>query len=108
MATAKQIVFLGTELKLNVSIAKLDEFTMDDYDFNIEVYCSAKRIITKTKEDAIRIDENNYVILIDSAELGAGDVKCKITAYIPDYDFPDTLRTEIVGVDAGVTIVKTI
>ena len=108
MAKAKQIVFLGTELKLNINIAKLEEFTMDDYDFNVEVYCSAKRVITITKEEAIRIDENNYVILIDSGELGAGDVKCKVTAYVPDYDFPDTLRTEIVGVDAGVTIVKTI
>ena len=100
-------IFLGTELKLNINIEPMGEFTMDDYDWSVEVYCSAKRVIVTKKEDAIRIDSNNYVILVDSSELGAGDVKCKITAYVPDFDFPDTLRTEVSMIDTGINVIKT-
>ena len=65
-------------------------------------------MVTIAKRDAIRIDENNYVLLVDTEELGAGDVKCKITAYIPDFDFPDTLRTEVSLIDTGLNVIKTI
>lgn len=107
MATDNNI-FIGTELKLNINIEPMGEFTMDDYDWSVDVYCSAKRIVVIKKEDAIRIDSNNYVILVDSSELGAGDVKCKFTAHIPDFDFSDTLRTEVAIMDTGLNIVKTI
>ena len=33
--------------------------------------------------------------LVDSAVLGVGEYAVKLTAYIPDSDFPDRLRTEI-------------
>lgn len=98
--------FLGTELKLNINIEPIGDITMDDYDFFVDAYCSVKRIITVKKEDAIRIDENNYVILIDTALTGAGDLKCKITAHIPDEDFDDGFRTEVVGLTTGITIIK--
>jgi hypothetical protein len=107
MATDNNI-FIGTELKLNINIEPMGEFTMDDYDWSVDVYCSAKRVVTIAKRDAIRIDENNYVLLVDTEELGAGDVKCKITAYIPDFDFPDTLRTEVSMIDTGINVIKTI
>ena len=108
MANNIRTVFIGTELKLNISIENIGDLTMDDYNFDIEVYCSAKRIISINKADAIRIDENNCMVLIDTNNLGAGDVKCRITAYIPDVDFDDSIRTEVICVDAGVSIVKTI
>lgn len=107
MATDNNI-FIGTELKLNINIEPMGEFTMDDYDWSVDVYCSTKRVVTIAKRDAIRIDENNYVLLVDTEELGAGDVKCKITAYIPDFDFPDTLRTEVSMIDTGINVIKTI
>lgn len=108
MAAETNNIFIGTELKLNINIEPMDEFTMDDYDWLAEVYCSTKRIITISKSSAIRIDSNNYVLLVDSNLLGAGDVKVRLTAYIPDFDFPDTLRSEVSIVDTGLKIVKTI
>lgn len=110
MATTTQnnSPFLGTELKLNIHIEPIGSTTMDDYDFSVEVYCSVKRIVTVLKKDAIRIDENNYVILVDTTETGAGDLKCRVTAYIPDEDFADGLRTEVVGFDTGINIIKQI
>lgn len=101
-------IFLGTELKLNINIEPMGEFTMDDYDWLVDVYCSTKRVLTISKSSAIKIDSNNYVLLVDTEELGAGDVKCKITAYIPDFDFPDTLRTEVSMIDTGINVIKTI
>ena len=101
-------VFLGTELKLNVNIEPIGSVTMDEYDFEIEVYCSPKRTISINKEEAIRVDANNYIVLVDTEVIGAGDLKCKVKAEIPDADFDDRRRTEIVAVETGIQIVKTI
>lgn len=101
-------IFIGTELKLNINIEPMGEVTMDDYDWYVEVYCSAKRVVALPKKTAIRIDSDNYVVLVDSEELGVGDVKCKVVALIPDFDFPDTIRKEVALVDTGINIVKTI
>lgn len=107
MATDNNI-FIGTELKLNINIEPMGEFTMDDYDWSVDVYCSTKRVVTIAKGDAIRIDENNYVLLVDTEELGAGELKCKITAHIPDGDFEDRSRTEVQAIATGITIIKTL
>ena len=101
-------VFLGTELKLNISITRMGDTTMDDYDFSIEAYCSQKRVVTKKKNELIRVDSDNYVALVDSADLGAGELKCKIYAHIPDSDFEDGTRTEVSMIDTGINIIKTL
>lgn len=103
-----QSPFLGTELKLNVHIEPIGDITMDDYDFEVEVYCSPKRAIVARKEDTIRVDESNYIVLVDTNIVGAGALKCKVTAYIPDGDFEDSLRTEIVAIDTGINIVRSL
>lgn len=107
MATENNI-FIGTELKLNINIEPIRTVTMDSYDFEVEVYCSPKKTIIVKKNDAIRIDESNYVILIDTNVVGAGDLKCKVTAQIPDADFSDMIRTEVVAMDTGIKIIKAI
>lgn len=108
MATVNNNIFIGTELKLNVNIEPMGDVTMDDYDWSADVFCSTKRVVTVKKDDAIRIDSDNYVLLVDSLELGAGDVRVKFTAYIPDFDFSDTIRTEVAMVDTGLNIIKTV
>ena len=109
MATIRRNeVFLGTEIKLSIEIEPLGHITLDDYDFTVDVYCSTKKVQTFEKEDAIRVNTWNYIVLVDTAILGAGDVKCKVTAHIPDSDFPDQLRTEVACVDTGITVVKNI
>jgi hypothetical protein len=100
-------IYLGTELKLNINIDAMGEFTMDDYDWQCDVYCSAQKVLSIPKSSAIRIDSNNYIILVDSVKIGTGNVKCKVIAHIPDEDFPDGLRTEVIVMDAGINIIKT-
>lgn len=99
---------LGTELKLNINIEPMEGFTMDDYDFVVDVYCSQKREQRIMKKDAIRVDEDNYLVRVDSASLGHGEIKAKITAYIPDGDFDDNVRTEVVFLATNISIIKNI
>lgn len=100
--------FIGTELKLNIHIEPIGDTTMDDYDFEVEVFCSPKKPIIIPKENTIRVDSDNYVVLVDTNVVGAGDLKCKVTAQVPDSDFADMLRTEVVCIDTGINIIKAI
>lgn len=88
-------VIEGTEIKVNVSIEPMGELTMDSYDFVANFYCSPLRQVKIAKEDAIRVDANNYICCIDTGETGVGHLKLQVEARIPDGDFPDSLRTEI-------------
>lgn len=103
---AKNIIYLGTELKLNIHIEPIDGLTMDNYDFNIDVYVSQRKIVSTPKSECVRIDENNYVVLVDTNVIGVGDITCKVTAYVPDGDFDDGLRTEVVQIQTGITIAR--
>lgn len=99
-------IFLGSELKLNVSIEPIGTLTMDDYDFVVEVYCSNQKVLNIPKSQAIRVDEENYVVLVDTKVIGTGRIKCKVTAQIPDADFSDSYRTEVVIIDTELDIIK--
>ena len=98
----------GTEIKLNIHHDPIDGLTMDDYAFEVSLYCSPRKTVVVSKADLRREDENNYIVALDTAEVGSGDLKCRTTSYIPDGDFPDNLRTEIVEIDTEMTIVKRI
>lgn len=99
-------VYQGTELKLNIGIEPVGGLTMDEYDFSIEVYCYQNKAITFAKRDAIRVDANNYMVAVDTSATGAGELKCKVSALIPDGDFKDGFRKEIAIVDTDITIVR--
>lgn len=96
---------LGTELKINVHIEPIDGCTMDDFDFRCRFYIYTNRYVEIRKEEMIRVDENNYVACI-SHKMGIGPVMMRITAYIPDEDFPNGIRTEVETVSTGINISK--
>jgi hypothetical protein len=54
------------------------------------------------------VDNDNYIALINSEDsyiIGKGRLTMEVTAYIPDADFNDNIRTEKAIVWTGVTIV---
>lgn len=107
------IVFLGTEIKLNIHIDPIGDWTMEDYDFTVEAYCSTKKSLIISKSEAKPVEGsgekiNDYIIMIDTSEIGTGNLKCKVTAYIPDDDFEFGKRTEVSIIDTGIEIVKSI
>ena len=120
-------VFLGTEIKLKISIdptitAALEgdkivekTITMSEYNFTIDFYCNSKKVIVASKKGDTLVnlmkledDNNSYIAFINTGDLDAGLLKCKITAYIPDEHFKDKIRTEVQIKDTGINIIKTI
>ena len=72
------------------------------------LFCSPKKVITITKDEAIPVDKNNYIVLVNTEDIGTGTMKVKVIAHIPDGDFQDQARTEVSVKDTGVEIIKTI
>ena len=101
---------LGTEYKINVCVEPVDGSTMDDFDFECTLYVYKNNEVTFKKGDEAvkREDKNNYRICVSSqhaVKIGRGSVKMKFVAHIPDYDFFDGFRTEIVdNICTGVVI----
>lgn len=102
---AKERVCIGTEIKLNLNIEPVGAFTMDSYDWVAEVFSNSQKSLIINKSEAIKVDESNYTLLIDTNKVGIGVLKCKVTAQIPDSDFPDMYRTEVNTINTGVEIV---
>ena len=50
------------------------------------------------------LDNDTYLALINSEELGVGAIKMNIKILVPDDDFPNKVRTEIDTVNTGITI----
>lgn len=100
-------VFIGTELKLNLYFEPIGNTRMRDYEFKVEAYCTTpEEGITLNEEDIKILDDDNCNILINTAAVGIGTLKIKITAYVPDLDFEDQERTEVVCVNTGIKIVE--
>lgn len=100
-------IYKGTEIKLSVSIDPIDGKTMDDYDFEIKLYVSGSNAVKKTKMGCIRVDANNYIVILDMNALNrVGKLILKVIAHIPDGDFDDGLRTEVSCVNTGIIIEK--
>lgn len=97
---------IGTELKLNVHLDRLDGYRMSDIDFSCDFYVYTNRKVSINKEQMIKADDDNYVACVDSTKLGIGKIMCRVTAYIPDADFEDGLRKEVETVETNVTITR--
>lgn len=143
MRHSENIVFLGTELKLSINIGGSEKdspiLDMGRFSFKVEVFCNPKKsalavfnaeggykikdsttnnmkIIYTTEGE--KIDPNSFILLINTDSIGTGEVKCKVTAYLPDTDFKmednvindltDSYRTEVTIVNTGITIEKSL
>lgn len=93
MADETRPIFVGTELKYTIDI-QADGFSMDTDDFLVTIK-STKTSIQFTKEEMSKTQDDKYLFTINTAELGTGEYNISVTAYIPDDDFEDGLRTEV-------------
>lgn len=103
-------VYIGTELKFLIDI-EADNFSMHDDDFTVEIARGPKHLFFR-KEDLVEeeytetvdnaeVTKYHYYVCFDTANLGYGDVYAIVTAYVPDMDFDDGLRTEVYKVALG-------
>ncbi len=88
--------FVGTELKYLVNIES-EGFSLVDDIFEI-ILKRGSVVMTFTKDDLVFRD-GNYYLCFDSEPFGAGTVSAVARAYVPDADFHDGKRTEVLRVD---------
>lgn len=98
----------GTQLKLNIHIDPLGTLHMDDYDFECTFFVFQKKSITITKEEMVKLDSDNYLVMVDTTTLGLGNLHITITANVPDDDFEGRLRKEVICVPTNINIVNCI
>ena len=97
-------VAIGTYLKINIHIDDLDGIKMSDMDFSCDFYVHAGRVQSIPKADMVKVDDSNYLALVDSLKLGKGIIRCKVIASVPDRDFLVGMRKEVCTVNTNIVI----
>lgn len=101
-------VYLGTDFKVNVHMDNIDGYSMDDVDFTCVFYAKTGKRVVLPKDEMVPIRDSNYVSYVAplrSKDLGIGVLKIVYEADIPDNDFDDGLRHEVVPITTGIKIV---
>ena len=107
MATENIKVGLGTEVKINVNMTPLDGATLESISqWSITIQGNAKSQ-TINKADAIKVDSNNYIVIVDTNQTGAGALKSRVTLLVPDSDLGEgETRTEVTPpIEVGIEVV---
>lgn len=97
MAKVTDFGYIGTEFKFVLDI-QADGFSMETDDFNVVLKRGGKSLKLE-KEDLVEDEHGVFYVCFDSAELGKGNIVAIITAYVPDDDFEDGFRTEVMKID---------
>lgn len=87
---------VGTQIKFNISLELPGILTMDDVRFFFEFFVFSSKIIKIEKADMVRVDANNYEVICDTTLIGRGDIRLRVTAYIPE-DTGERLEIETVS-----------
>ena len=75
---------VGTRVKFNISLTLPGGLTMDDIHFTAEFFIYSNRVVKIDKSKMQRIDTGNYVAVCDTSQTGSGEIKMRVTAYLPD------------------------
>jgi hypothetical protein len=98
-------IIKGTELKLGINVDPIDDWTLTNGEFDIEVYTNKNNKLNFNQKECIPNDNDNGIIIpIDTSKLKEGEIKVKFTAYIPDLLFEDGKRTDIAIFNTGIRI----
>ncbi len=85
--------YIGSDLKFAIDI-KAKGFDMATDDFDIELRCGS--VCQKVTEEEITFDsEGQCYLLVDTTKFPEGILKMKVTAHVPDDDFPSHRRREV-------------
>ena len=100
-------IIRGTDIKFNLNILPIGGISMSSYDFRVVAYVKGtNQRITIIKDSCAMEDDDNYTVPVDTTSLGLGELLLDVYAFIPDTDFNDGLRTEIVRLKTEIQIVQ--
>lgn len=97
---------IGTDAKIAFTFELPDDLTLSDIDFSVTVYNddAANSSLDFTKAQCIAIDDDNYLVIVDTDTLGVGTYMLRATLQIPDTDFDGGIRQEVVNINPYVRV----
>ena len=84
----------GTGIKFNLSLNLPSGLTMDDVGFSCAFFIYTNRRKEYTKSDFTRVDANNYIVVLDTSDMGEGQIMCQIEVQLSE-------RKEILTINTG-------
>lgn len=100
---------LGTVLKLAVTAELGNDMHLKDVDFRCTFYSTGitSRRLKVAKEEMLEIDDDTYLAVVDTAQVGTGQYWVRLEADVPDSDVPGTgLRTEVVTFPTYINVIR--
>ena len=95
---------VGTKIKPIISVDPIGGIHLSECDFKCKFYNSRGRTVYLDKEELLKKSDDSYVARLDSNDFGPGSIMVTVTIQVPDPDFDDGLRTEVVSLWTGATI----
>lgn len=102
----KSKTYVGTELKMHIGFEYSGgNVKLKDIDFNVDFFCESDNVQHFEKKDLI-VEDGEYYAAVDTNITGPGQLKMKMTAYIPSSQRfgKDRLRTEVAVCNTNVII----
>jgi len=101
-----QTVPLGSDTKIAFTADLPDGLLLKDIDFTVKVInADTNNHEDYTKDDCIMVgDGADYVVLVDTEEMGIGTLMLRLTVHIPDSDYPIGTRKEVINIDPRIRI----
>lgn len=96
--------YVGTEFKCALTITS-EGFNMDEDPWVATVTCGKNSITCKPSLGAIS-DEHGWKILVDSQVLGTGPYYLSVEIDVPDEDFADGYRHEVLKMEKPLCVVN--
>ena len=103
-----QTVTLGSDVKIEFTAELPDDLTLSDVDFSGKVLNVDQKDVDVdfNKADCIELEDGaNYVVMVDSDDLGIGTLMMKLTVHIPDTDYLSGTRKQVVNINPHIKIV---
>lgn len=96
---------IGGSIKLNLNVKPIDGLALARYEWQIKLYTSPNKVLIMQKKECVKVDEDNYKVAFNSADVGIGNLRYVLMARVPDGDFPDGIRIEPVKGELPVKII---
>ena len=103
-----QTVTLGSDVKIEFTAELPDDMKLSDMDFSGKVLNVDQKDVDVdfNKADCIELEDGaNYVVMVDSDDLGIGTLMLKLTVMIPDTDYQSGTRKQVVNINPHIKIV---
>ena len=95
---------VGTEYKVNIHMEPMGEIHLADCEVVAEFHTGTSRKHIITKQEMRKVDDDNYIAIVDSAMTGSGKLGVKLILGLPDADCDDGVRKEVQNLDTGIFI----